>query len=217
MGVAPYTTPGTAGGHKGRPYKLVGDFVGAGFIPARLLCVRGQLRSGGLREGDHGLEEVSVDVQTEGAALELGEAAGNGQAQAGALGGAGLLPPDEPLHEPLGGDVEGLAGDVLDGQDHLALPAAHLHIDAGALQGVLVAVGEQVVDDPPQVAAVGQDGALLLREGGHHGEAALGKFLLKLPQGLLDELHHAQPVQVHRQASGGRLYPTKNVLMKEIE
>ena len=75
---------GTAGGHKGRPYKLVGDFVGAGFIPARLLCVRGQLRSGGLREGDHGLEEVSVDVQTEGAALELGEAAGNGQAQAGA-------------------------------------------------------------------------------------------------------------------------------------
>ena len=73
--------------------------------------------------------------------------------------------------------------------DRTTLPSQrHTSTDAGALQGVLVAVGEQVVDDPPQVAAVGQDGALLLREGGHHGEAALGKFLLKLPQGLLDEL-----------------------------
>ena len=67
------------------------------------------------------------------------------------------------------------------------------------------------------MAAVGQDGALLLREGGHHGEAALGKFLLKLPQGLLDELHHAQPVQVHRQTSGGRLGRLHQILRQLLE
>ena len=45
-----------------------------------------------LGEGHGGLEQIPVDVQPEGAALELCQAAGDGQAQAGALGGAGLFP-----------------------------------------------------------------------------------------------------------------------------
>mgnify|MGYP000360410751 CR=1 FL=1 len=58
---------------------------------------------------------------------------------------------------------------------------------------------------------------MCLREGGYHSEPALGKFFLKLPQGLLDELHHAQPVQVHRQASGGRLGRLHQILRQLLE
>ena len=41
--------------------------------------------------------------------LELGEIPGDGQAQAAALGVPGGIPPDELVHELLGGDVQGEA------------------------------------------------------------------------------------------------------------
>ena len=55
-------------------------------------------------------------------ALELRQVLGNGEPQAGALGGAGFLAPDEALHQLGGGNVELLAGDIFDGEDDVSLP-----------------------------------------------------------------------------------------------
>ena len=50
-----------------------------------------------------------------------------------------------------------LPGNVFHRQQDLAVPAGYVQIDAGARHGVFAAVGQKVVDDPPQVPPVGGD------------------------------------------------------------
>ena len=64
-------------------------------------------RSARLGHGHGGLEQVPVHRQLEGPALELRQAAGDGQPQPGALGGPGLVPPDEALINRSGGTFSG--------------------------------------------------------------------------------------------------------------
>ena len=99
-------------------------------------------RSARLGHGHGGLEQVPVHRQLEGPALELRQAAGDGQPQPGALGGPGLVPPDEALHQPLRRHVQRVPGDVLDGQGHLPLPPDQLQIDACPLHGIFGTVAQ---------------------------------------------------------------------------
>ena len=68
-------------------------------------------------EDDTGLEQVAVHLETELAALEIGQALGDGEPQSAALSGPGIVPSDEALEQLLGGEVEGVGGDVLHCQD----------------------------------------------------------------------------------------------------
>ena len=64
-------------------------------------------RSARLGHGHGGLEQVPVHRQLEGPALELRQAAGDGQPQPGALGGPGLVPRTKRSINRSGGTFSG--------------------------------------------------------------------------------------------------------------
>ena len=59
-----------------------------------------------------GLEQVPLNGDRECAALQLRQAARNGEAETAALRAAGGITADEALHQLLGGNIQGVAGDI---------------------------------------------------------------------------------------------------------
>ena len=85
-------------------------------------------------QGD--LEQVAVHQDLKLTLLQLHQALGDVQTQAAAFGIPGGVPPDEPLHQFVGVDVQLFPGDILHGDDDLAVHFYQVDIDPGAGQGI---------------------------------------------------------------------------------
>ena len=167
-------------------------------------------------EEDLGFEEVAVHGQLEPAVLELGQALGDVEAQAAALAVSGGVAPDKTLHQLVGADVQGLPGDVLNGDDHVGLPKHGRHIDPGPGQGVLDHVAQQIVQHPPEELAVGQNVEVRL-QGHHHLQLSGLQPGAVLLHGLVHQLRNAGGHQRHRQIAGGGLGGFHQVLGQLLE
>ena len=89
-----------------------------------------------------------------------------------------------------------------------------LHIHPGALQGVLGAVAQQIVQHPPQSPAVRHHPHRVVGQGAHHCQPCGLEPFLVLAQGLICDFSQVQPGQLHRQHAGGRLGGLHQVLGK---
>ena len=136
--------------------------------------------------------------------LQLGQALGDGKAQAAALAAPGRIRPDKALRQLGRIDGQHLPGDVFQDQGSFRLSRRHGQVDAGAGHGVFAAVAQQIIQDPPEQAAVGQDAALL-RQRGAQLQIALGQPLVVFAGGLPQQLDKIRRRQMDRDDAGGGL------------
>ena len=99
-------------------------------------------------EDDTGLEQVAVHLETELAALEIGQALGDGEPQSAALSGPGIVPSDEALEQPSAGRLRGSAEMFFTARTTCPSFRA-TSTRPGRRAGVLGAVGEEIVQNPP--------------------------------------------------------------------
>ena len=129
---------------------------------------------------------------------------------------AGGVAADEALHELVGVDVEGVAGDVLDRDDHQLSPAEGRDIDPGARQRILHHVAKEVIQHPPQEPAVGHH-----RESRLQGGDRLQFFGLQSPAVLLHrlahQLRHTGGCKGHLHVAGGRFGRLHQILRELLE
>ena len=129
----------------------------------------------------------------------------------------GGVPPDKPLHQVLGADVQGVPGDILDGQVHPAVPGGQVHIDPGARQGVLAHIAQKVVQHPPQQTSVGH--GLQVALVGVYDDLQLpgGELLAVVPDGLVDDLVDQDGGEVDGHVAGGRLAGLHQILRQLLQ
>ncbi len=125
---------------------------------------------------------------------------------------AGFIPPLEPLHQVLRRDVQLEGRDVLQGDPHPAVLHGRVQIHPGTGLGILEHVGEEILHDPPQQAAVRQGVDLLLRGGLSELEAGFRDAVGQLPQPLGKQLRHVQPLQDIGQVAAGGLGRFEEIL-----
>lgn len=101
-------------------------------------------------------------------------------------------------------DGQHLPGDIFQAQGSFRLSRRHGQVDAGAGHGVFAAVAQQIIQDPPEQAAVGQDAALL-RQRGAQLQIALGQPLVVFASGLPQQLDKIRRRQMDRDDAGGGL------------
>ena len=143
------------------------------------------------------LEQVAVDGQSEVAALDGGQAGGDGQPQPAALGGPGAVPPDEPLRQLVGGDIQRIPRDILHHHPHAVLSRLRGQIHPCPGHGVFADVAHQVVQHPPQQPPVGHSHRPRLAQSQHRLQHLVLQPLLILA---------AHLAQQHVQVRRGRRY-----------
>ena len=161
-------------------------------------------------------------MDVEPAAAGLCKALGNGQPQAAALGGAVLVPPDEAGRQVVGVHGDFVAGDVPNHHRDQAAPGGvglggQVHVHPGALQGVLVAVANQVLEHPVQPLAVGVDQHGRVGDVHPPGQGGLPQILLHLAEGLLQQLADVQVLQIQGDVPRGRLGHLEHVLDNVVQ
>ena len=148
--------------------------------------------------------------------LELHHALGNVQPQAAALLVPGGFPPDEALHELLGADVQGVPGDVFQGNADLLVHRHHVDVEPGAGLGVLDGVAEKVTHSPPQEPPVGVDveGLLRLAEQGRQPRGL--QLVREFSQGLVHGFHCVDFRQLQGDVAGGCLAELNEIVNEPL-
>ena len=135
--------------------------------------------------------------------LELGEAPGDGEAQAAPLGIPGGVAADKALHQFIGGDVQRFRRDIAEDDGHVLIGGLAGEIHPRARLGVLLDVAEEILKHPPQQTAVGGDNGRSLRRGEAEGQLLGGQALLIFPGGLAQEDVHVRGLEIHGQVACG--------------
>ena len=135
--------------------------------------------------------------------LELGEAPGDGEAQAAPLGIPGSIAPDKAFHQLIGGDVQRFRRDIAEDDGHLLVGGLAGEVHPRTRLGVLLDVAEKILKHPPQQTAVGGDAGRSLRRGEAEGQLLGGQALLIFPGGLAQEDVHVRGLEVDGQVACG--------------
>ena len=141
-------------------------------------------------------EEVAVQVELEFAALEFGEAFGDAEAKAAAFGVSGDVAADEAFGELFGCEVKGLGGDVLQGENHLAVGISDFGVNSCVFHGVFCYVAENIFQHTPQALAVGTDHGRLIWEMNHHGQVVFFEALFEFPDYLVEHFYEIKVCHV---------------------
>ena len=125
---------------------------------------------------------------------------------------AGGVAPDKALHQLIGADIQRVAGDVLDGEQDLVVLCSQIHIDPRTGHGVLAHIAQEIVQHPPQQAAIGQGHQIPLIGVDNHLQPPGGQFLVVVADSLVDDLVDHDRLQGNGDVARGRLAGLHQVL-----
>ena len=126
-------------------------------------------------------------------------------------------PRTKALHKLVGGDVERVAGDVLDGDDRLFPFDGGVDIDARAGEGVFADVVEEVVEHAPEEPPVGHRARRRVGDVGYHDELPLLHAPPVLGEALFDYLARIRAHEADVHVARARLAGLDQILGELLE
>lgn len=175
---------------------------GSPLHPIRADVILPRPAAGG-RLGQNGFEQVpGPPLGAKVPVLELGEAPGDGEAQAAPSVFREASPRDKALREFIGGDNQRFRRDVAEGDGHLLIGGLAGEIHPRARLGVLLDVAEEILKHPPQQTAVGGDVGVP-SAGVRQRSAVWRPGAPHIPGGLAQEDVHVRGLEVDGQVACG--------------
>ena len=158
-----------------------------------------------LGEAQHDLEQIAVNRHLEAAMLQLGKAFGDGESQSAAL----AVPRAVAAHKALGQIFrrlgEPFGGYVTEGHIHLSARFFNRAIGARAGQRIFADVGENIVENPPQMASVGQNEGSVIRNAQNRLNPRRGEAFAVFADRLGQQLGGIGDAKLGGQCAGRRL------------